>query len=337
MKRQSARRRRWTIPLMAAVGCMAGCMARSAPPDKAALVLERTIPLVGVVGRIDHLAYDARRGRIFIAELGNGSVEGIDLATGHSIGRIGGLKEPQGLAFLPDRDELVVASGGDGSVRFYRGADMVASGAMQMGADADNLRVDPTSGRLVVGYGAGALAVIDPAARRVTATTPLPAHPEGFQLDGERAYVNLPDAGQTAVVHLPTGRMLTSWPNPRLKWNFPLALDPAAGVVAVAYRFPARLVVWTAASGRVRQSLSACGDADDLFFDRPRARIYVICGQGVVDVFAATPDGYSRTDRVPTRGGARTGLFVPQLDRLFVAARAGPSAPAALLVYRPQP
>jgi len=331
------RRRRWAIPLMAAAGCMAGCMAKSAPPDKAALVLERTIPLVGVVGRIDHLAYDAKRGRIFIAELGAGSVEGVELATGRSIGSIGGLKEPQGLAFLPERDELVVASGGDGSIRFYRGANLAATGAMHMGDDADNLRVDPTSGRLVVGYGAGALAVIDPATRRVTATTPLPAHPEGFQLDGERAYVNLPDAGQTAVVHLLTGRMLARWRNPGLKWNFPLALDPAAGVVAVGYRFPARLVVWTAASGQVRQSLSACGDADDLFFDKPRARIYMICGQGVVDVFAAKPDGYSRIARVPTRGGARTGLLVPQLDRLFVAARAGPSAPAALLVYRPQP
>lgn len=320
-----------------ALAPLGACSAQPASGGPALLQLDQTIPLAGVVGRIDHLAYDARRGRLFVAELGNGSVEGIDLATGRSVGRIGGLKEPQGLAFLPERDELAVASGGDGSVRFYRGADLAASGAMQMGTDADNLRVDQASGRLVVGYGDGALAVIDPATRRVTSTVPLPAHPEGFQLEGEKAYVNLPDAGQTAVVHLPTGRLLASWRNPGLKWNFPLALDPAAGVVAVAYRFPARLVIRTAASGQVRQSLSACGDADDLFFDRPRARIYMICGQGVVDVFAATPDGYSRSARVPTRGGARTGLFVPQLDRLFVAARAGPGAPAALLVYRPQP
>lgn len=331
------RRRQAGALLIAALGCLVGCTARSAPPQGPGLVLERTIPLAGVAGRIDHLAYDPKRGRVFLAELGNGSVEGIDLATGRSVGRIGGLKEPQGLAFLPARDELAVASGGDGSVRFYRAADLAPTGALQIGADADNLRVDPASGRLVVGYGAGALAVIDPATRRVIATSPLPAHPEGFQLDGERAYVNLPDAGQTAVVHLATGRTLARWPNPRLKWNFPLAIDPAAGVAAVAYRFPARLVIWTAASGGVRQSRGACGDADDLFFDRPRARIYVICGQGVADVFTATAEGYGRTARVPTRRGARTGLFVPGLDRLFVAARAGPGAPAALLVYRPEP
>ena len=323
--------------LTVALVCMAGCRARSASSEPSALGLERTIPLPQVVGRIDHLAYDARRGRVFVAELGNGTVEGVDLATGRVIGRIGGLKEPQGLAFLPGRDELAVASGGDGSVRFYRGADLAASGAMQIGADADNLRIDPTSGRLVVGYGSGVLGVIDPAARRLTAAIPLPAHPEGFQLDDERAYVNLPEAGQIAVVHLSTGRVLASWRNPGPKWNFPLAIDPKTGEVAVVYRLPGRLVIWNAASGQVRQTLSACGDADDLFFDKPRARLYVICGQGAVDVFASTPNGYTRMARVPTRSGARTGLFVPSLDRLFVAARASSGAEAALLVFRPQP
>ena len=321
--------------LTLALACMAGCRARSASSEP--LVLERTIPLPHVAGRIDHLAYDARRGRVFVAALGNGSVEGVDLATGRVVARIGGLKEPQGLAFLSARDELAVASGGDGSVRFYRGADLAASGAMQIGADADNLRVDPASGRLVVGYGSGALGVIDPAARRLTTTIPLPAHPEGFQLDGERAYVNLPEAGQIAVVNLATGRVLASWRNPGPKWNFPLAIDPATGDVAVVYRFPGRLVIWAAASGQVRQSLGACGDADDLFHDKPRSRLYVICGQGAVDVLTATPKGYSRMARVPTRSGARTGLFVPQLDRLFVASRAAPGVEAALLVYRPQP
>lgn len=321
--------------LTVALACMAGCKARSASSEP--LILERTIALPQVVGRIDHLAYDAKRGRVFVAELGNGSVEGVDLATGRVVARIGGLKEPQGLAFLPERDELAVASGGDGSVRFYRGADLAASGVMQMGDDADNLRVDPTSGRLVVGYGSGALGVIDPAARRLTATIPLPAHPEGFQLDGDRAYVNLPEAGQIAVVHMQTGRVLASWRNPGPKWNFPLTIDPKTGEVAVVYRLPGRLVIWAAASGQVRQSLGACGDADDLFFDKPRARLYVICGQGAVDVFAATPMGYSRIARMPTRSGARTGLFVPQLDRLIVAARAGSGVEAALIVYRPQP
>jgi DNA-binding beta-propeller fold protein YncE len=321
--------------LMGALVCMAACRAQSAPPAARQLTVEHTIPLTGVAGRIDHLAYDAKRERVFIAELGNGSVEGVDLAAGRSIGRIGGLKEPQGLAFLPDRDELAVANGGDGTVRFYRAADLAPVGVMQVGADPDNLRVEPASGRLVVGYGAGALAVIDPATRRVVATTPLPAHPEGFQLDGSRAYVNLPDAGGVAAVDLASGRILATWRNPGAKWNFPLALEPAAGLVATVYRFPTRLVLWDAATGAVKQNLKTCGDADDAFFDRPRRRLYVICGSGAVETFVQTAGAYAPLGLTRTRSGARTGLLAPQIDRLFVAARAKGEADAALLVLRP--
>jgi hypothetical protein len=333
-----AGRARPHLRLLALVGlALCGCSGTSARGQNAPLVLERTIALKGVAGRIDHLAYDASRSRLFVAELGNGSVESIDLASGRSVGRIGGLREPQGVAFLPARDELAVASGGDGTLRFYRGADLAPVGVMQIGSDPDNLRVDPATGRLVVGYGSGALALIDPATRRIVVTTALPAHPEGFQLDGDLAYVNLPEAGRIAAVNFAQGRVLATWATSGLRFNFPLALDPGGRAFAAAYRFPARLALFDRATGARRQSLAACGDADDLFFDKPRARLYMICGQGVVDVFGATGSGYQHAARVTTRSGARTGLFVPALDRLFIAARAQGGADAALFVYRPQP
>jgi hypothetical protein len=61
----------------------------------------------------------------------------------------------------------------------------------------------------------------------------------------------------------------------------------------------------------------------------------VICGAGYVDVLAARGDTYERVTRISTVSGARTGLFVPELDRLFVAARARGSAPAAVWEFRP--
>ena len=64
------------------------------------LVLERTIPLKSVFGRIDHIAVDLARKRLFVAELGNGSVDTIDLAgdaSGTVTHRISGLQEPQGI------------------------------------------------------------------------------------------------------------------------------------------------------------------------------------------------------------------------------------------------
>jgi hypothetical protein len=314
---------------------LAACGARSAPSG-APLVLERTIPLTAGSGRIDHLALDPTRRRLFVAELGAGAVEAVDLATGKAVGRIGGLKEPQGIGFVADRDELVVASGGDGSVRFYRGADLSPLGTVELGGDADNVRVD-ARGRVVVGYGSGALAVIEPKTRQIVRKIALPAHPEGFQLDGRRGFVNAPNAGGISVVDIETGQRVATWPNPRLHFNFPMAIAPTSHLIAAVYRLPARLVLFETGSGGVRQTLGACGDADDVWFDGRRRRIYVICGGGSVDVFEARGGGeYARTARIATRRGARRGLFSPQLDRLYVAVRADGGQPPAIWAFRPQ-
>lgn len=321
--------------LVALCGCDPPSAHGQTPPP---LTLERTIVLKDVAGRIDHLAVDAAHGRLFVAELGAGSVEAVDLRSGAVLGRIGGLKEPQGLAYLPAQDELAVATGGDGAMRFYRAGDLSPLGSIALGEDADNVRFDAATGRVVVGYGGGALAVIDPAARRVVSRAALPAHPESFQLDGGRAYVNAPGARATYVLELAGGRQVAAWPNGWLNANFPLAIDPKARVAAVVYRLPATLAILDMATGARRQTAATCGDSDDVFFDPARRRLYVICGSGAVDVFETAGTSYARLARIETRPGARTGIFSPQLDRVFVAARAqAGSRDAAILVFRPAP
>jgi DNA-binding beta-propeller fold protein YncE len=307
-----------------------------AAPDQP-LLLEATIPLEGVSGRIDHMAVDLGRRRLLVAELGNGTVDVVDLAGEKLIQRITGLKEPQGVAYVPGQDLVVVASAGDGSVRFFRGADYAAAGVVSLGDDADNVRVEPGNGRVVVGYGSGGLAVIDPASQSKLLDIPLPAHPEGFQLDpaSARIFVNVPDARQIAVADGVEGKPLATWWQKDLKSNFPMALAPDAKTVASVFRSPQRLVLFDAGTGAVKGAADTCGDADDVFFDARRQRIYVSCGEGVVDVLRRDA---SAVGRVPTSWGARTSLFVPELDRLFVAVPAGRAdSTAQLLVYRPVP
>src|SRR3954452_12269652 len=108
--------------LLAAVigGILLPAGSRAAPPD--VLSLERKIPLGKVEGRIDHLAVDLARHRLFVAELGNGSVGVVDLEQGKLLKRIGGLKEPQGVGYVPGSDSVYVASAGDGTLRRYAGA-----------------------------------------------------------------------------------------------------------------------------------------------------------------------------------------------------------------------
>src|SRR5262249_41804359 len=158
--------------------------------------------------------------------------------------------------YLPDRDELVVASGGDGTVRFFDANSLAPIGSISLGDDADNVRVDPSTGQVVVGYGSGALAIVDPAPRAVVRTIALAAHPEGFQIDDKRreAFVNLPDAHKIAVVDLDSGRVLANWRSVHVS-NFPMALDEASGIVGIVDRIPARLVTLDAASGTAKVDL----------------------------------------------------------------------------------
>jgi hypothetical protein len=330
---------RFLVLVAGALLCTSTEGGRAAEPP-ATLVLERTIALKDVHGRIDHMAIDVGRKRLFVAELGNGTLDAIDIATGQVIKRIPGLKEPQGVGYVARADVVAIASAGDGSVRLFSGEELSPSGIVRLGDDADNIRVDTRTGSLVVGYGSGGLAVIDPATATVTRRIALPAHPEGFRLDPDkaRAYVNLPDARQIAVVNMDSGRQAGELTMPNLRDNFPMALDDTRTTVIVAFRNPPTLVTLDVGNGKPTNTLPTCRDADDVAYDSRRRRLYVSCGEGRLDIWQRDEPAYRHLGFVETAPGARTSLFVPELDRLFVAARSGLfwlGNDAAILVMRP--
>jgi len=290
-----------------------------------------------VKGRIDHLAVDLGRKHLFVAELENNSVGIVDLNNGSLLHRITGLEEPQGVGYVPTLDTLVVANGGDGSVRLIRGGDFAETAKMQLGKDADNVRVDADTKSVYIGYGSGALAVIDPASHAKIKDIALPAHPESFQIsrDTQQVFVNLPDAQSIAVIDQ-AGGLSQSWSTGNDRGNFAMTLDDGGQRAIVVFRTPPKLSVRDMQTGTPIAERDTCGDVDDVFFDSKRHRVYVTCGEGAIDVFDVQAD-YALMARVATRRGARTSLFMPGLDRLAVAVRASDTAPAAVWVYRPLP
>jgi DNA-binding beta-propeller fold protein YncE len=323
-------------------GCIVAVTLLAAPVAAAEgpLVLERKIPLGEVAGRIDHLAVDVPGQRLFVAELGNDSVGVVDLASGRVAHRIAGLREPQGVAYLPDPGVLYVATAADGMLHRFAGAGFARLGSLALGDDADNIRVDRDGRVVIVGYGGGALGVIDPRSGAKTGEMHLSAHPESFQLDpdGARIYVNVPNAGRRniAVLDRAAGRQTAGWGLADAGGNFPMALDPDRGRLLVVYRKPPVLAVLATADGRLIARLATCGDADDIFFDEKRQRAYVSCGEGAIDIVERQGDAYQELTRLSTPPGARTSLFVPAFDRLYLAVRASGKEPAALWVFRPQ-
>ena len=334
--------RRTIIAVLAVATVAPACMAGRAvaqPAKTALLQLEAKIPLGAVRGRIDHMAIDLKRQRLFVAELGNDSVAVVDLASRKLIQTITGLKEPQGVGYEPMTDTLYVANAGDGSVRLFGGGDYAAAERIELGSDADNIRIDAAANRVFIGYGSGGLAIIDPATHRKVGDVPAKAHPEAFQIDPDsnQIFVNVPDAHAIAVVDRVSQKQIGNWPLTDRGANFPMVLDHVRRQVLVIFRAPAGLGVFSMNGGKLIAGTETCGDSDDLFIDEKRARVYVSCGAGFLDVLEAKEATYRRIGRIPTVSGARTSLFVPEMDRLLVAVRASSGEPAAIWIFRPMP
>jgi hypothetical protein len=230
-----------------------------------------------------------------------------------------------------------VADAGDGVVHRFTGTGLTALDPLRLGDDADNVRLAPKDRQVVVGYGEGALALISTASGKLDATIPLPGHPESFQLErnGPRIFVNVPDAQQIIVVDRGTGQQVASWSIADAGANFPMALDEAAGRLLTVYRQPALLAVFDTRSGAPLARLPACGDTDDVFLDAQRQRVYLSCGAGFLEVIQQHGNTYEELARIPTMAGARTALFVPERDRLYLAVRASDGEGAAVWVFRP--
>ena len=245
------------------------------------LALKETIPLGKVKGRIDHMAVDPGRKRLFVAELGNDSVGVVDLQ-GHRLEtRLTGLDEPQGVAFAPGADTLFIANGGNGAVEMRRGGDLSLVKTIGLGEDADNIRVEGEQ-QVIVGYGKGALAILDAKTGEKRQNFALAAHPESFQLDRQkgRIFVNEPGAFRVAVLDRKSGSELARWgASACLTANFPMAFDALRQRLFVAYRVPALFTMFNTRTGALMARLPTCGDADDVFYDAKRERVYVICGR----------------------------------------------------------
>ena len=279
--------------------------------------------LPGVQHRIDHFAVDAVGQRLFVAALGNHTLEVMDVAGGKRIVSIPGLNEPQGVAYLPFLHRIVVATRAGGTVSAFDDTSYQPVATIPNLPDADNLRFDAEAGQLYVGHGDGALGVIDPTSMKLIADIRLPGHPESFRLEegSPRIFVNVPTTREILVVDRAQRSVVAHIPLGALTNNYPMSLDDRGHRLFVGVRQPARLLVFDTATTRQIAAAPCVGDTDDLFYDARRDRVYVIGGEGYVDVIDASPSAnYARLTRIATRIGARTGLWSGELDKLFVAA-----------------
>ena len=322
------------------------------------LVLKNSIPMANVNGRMDHLGVDVKGQRLFATAFDNHTLEVIDLKAGQQVHTIANLEQPQSVFYDASTNHLFVPSGDDGTVKIFDGSTFHLLQTANLSSDADNIRYDARSKRIVVGFGGekflfgkvvrgkgdGGLALLDSTGKK-TGEIAVDAHPESFQLEksGTRVFVNVPDRHEIQVADLAKGGVLAHWPVSCTD-NFPMTLDEAHHRLFVSCRMPTSLMVFDTESGKAVASLDTAS-SDDIFYDANKGRVYVLgqaiesgvrgaVGPGSIDVFQQNdPDHYTKIANVPTGWGAWTGFFVAEWGELFVAARRQGEQSAEILVY----
>ena len=227
-----------------------------------------------------------------------------------------------------------MANGGDGTVRIFDASSFASLGSVQLDEDADNVRYDSATKRLLVGHGGG-LSMIDVTTNKIVADVPLKAHPESLQLEktGPRVFVNVPNAHQVTVVDREQSKVTATWSVGLAAANFPMVFEEAHHRLIIGCRLPARLLVFNTDSGKEVAKLTLHDDCDDLFFDAANGQIYASCGEGYIDVFTQTDsDHYVLKEAVQTEAKART-CFVER-DMLYLAVPKRGDRPAEVRCYR---
>lgn len=265
--------------------CLNGCNSQTTSQDQS-LKFVASIPLPHIGERIDHLAFNNKQQTIYVAALGNNTIEVVDLRNKKVIHTIKNLNEPQGIVFIPQNNSIFVANGDNGVCDIFNADSFQEISEIKLSSDADNVRYDAAENKIYVGYGNGGIAIIDSNTFKLLSEIKFYGHPESFQIDktAKKMYVNIPDKQQILVIDLEKKVVTDKWELTQAKSNFPMNLDETNHRLFIGCRHPAKLLVLNTQTGKSISSFDIEGDVDDIFYDDSSRQIYLSCGGGYIDV-----------------------------------------------------
>ena len=305
-------------------------------PAKYPLRVENVIVLPQVKGGFDLMAADVTGHRLFVAAEDNNTVEVVDTVSGKPEHSIGGFRQPKGIAYVADSRKLYVSNKDDGMVDVLDSTTFSRLARVDFKSKANNVHFDPRSRTIYVGYGEGAIGTIMTIDDSRGPDVPLASYPKQFRLesDSPRIFVNVPVANHVAVIDRKQNRVIQIWPIREAKSNVPMALDEAHHRLMVACD-PGQFIVLNTDTGQSVSSFKIKTAADGIHYDSVRHAVYVSCGEGYLQVIRQHgPDSYDLIETIPTVAGAGTSLFVPELDRLYLAVPQTKNRPAEIWVYQ---
>src|SRR6266700_772031 len=324
-------------------------IAFSQEGGKQPLRLVQTIPLPNVKGRLDHMDVDVKGKRLFVAGLENSSLEVVDLQAGKWVRSIPGFKKQQGALFVPELNKLFLASGDDGMLRVFRGDTLELLDSLHLEPGPNRVVYQPKSKLVYVGYGGkdagkdyGEIGIIDAQNDKVVGDIKVVAHPSELLLDkaGKTLFVFVSIANKLQVIDTKKRQVLSTW-SVTSQHPGDAAFDESTSRLFIGTHTPPEMIAMDSKSGKEVAHLPTAEGMDGVYFDAGRKRVYVSGGRdlpaGFVYVYQQlNADHYEITGKIPTRGGAGTSFWCPELNRYYVAAPATDNEDAAILVYAPQ-
>jgi DNA-binding beta-propeller fold protein YncE len=329
----------WALAGLAAALLSHSVTAADSPPLERA----QTIALKGPVGGLDHLAVDAKRGRLFVANTVNGSLDIVDLKAGKLLKQIPGQGRIRGIDYCPQVDRVFVGNGTGGVCNTFDAESYELVKSVPLGEDADNVRFNPRTQRIYVVHADTELSVIDAKDFTVRSPIALPKNIGAFKLEAgrPRMYVNA-KAGNVVVIDTDKDEVIGRFPVAPAGVNAAVAIDEPNQRLFVGCRMNPALVVMNSDTGKIVASVPIPGDVDDLSFDARNGRIYASCGDGAIAVIRQIdPDRYESLGSIATVKRARTSIFNPETSELYLAVprlaeRPGQEHPE-IWVYRARP
>jgi DNA-binding beta-propeller fold protein YncE len=308
--------------------------------EKSPLKLITTIPLPGFSGDFDHFAVDLKGNRLFLAAEDHKTVEVFDLKSGKSQHSITGFGQPHAILFVPDANRLIVTDGDDfGRVALIDGKSYQIVDSIKLPPGVDGAIFNPVEKNYYVESGGEPgsanhlLNIVDTKGFKLVGNISLPGnHSEAMAVDraGKKLYVNLTRTNEVGTVDLGTRQLIARWPVPDAKVENSMVLDEPNHRLFIATREPPKFIVFNTDTGKAVTSLPCAPFNDDMWFDRPRKRIYATGSETATVIEQRDADHYEHVAEVPTGYRAKTSIFVPELNRLYVAV-SGKFKPDAML------
>ncbi|HTV04626.1 MAG TPA: hypothetical protein VME86_04605 [Acidobacteriaceae bacterium] len=264
---------------------------------------------IGGQGGWDYVTVDAPRHRFFVTRQTH--TMAIDIETGRVLADIPGQIRSHGVALVPRLNRgFITDGGGSGHILVFDMKTYKVLGSIPTMPDSDGIIYDPFTNQVlaVSGDGESLMTIspnIDPKNGRIETPIKLGGSPEFLAADASgRAYINLPDKNEVAVVDLHARKVVALWPVAPGGKNVGMAIDRVHHLLFIGCRNPQKLIVMSTETGKVVAALLLGNHNDAVrYFD---GQAFASCGDGTLTIVGEKAGKFEVEQVVKTAEGART-------------------------------